>query len=69
MLTADTAPSLKHPAIMQVLHDWSDVKALEILTEVHKAIGHTGATLVIMETSFIGALSMLSATGAIVCCS
>ena len=54
---------------MQVLHDWNDVKAREILTEVRKAIGHRGATLVIMETSFTGALSVLCTTGATICCS
>eukprot|EP00891_Asterochloris_glomerata_P000609 jgi/Astpho2/609/Aster-x0028 len=41
-----------------VLHDWNDVKAREILTEVRKAIGHSGATLVIMETSFTVLISV-----------
>ena len=51
---------------MQVLHDWSDVKSRKILTEMRKAIGHSGATLVIMETSFTGVLCTI---GAITCCS
>ena len=68
MSTAATAPRLKRLASMQVLHDWSDIKAREILAEVRKAMGSSGATLVIMETSFTGALSVLCLAGAIIGC-